>query len=175
MKKPKINQVLKDTKGYYVYCGEGLKFNFPSQREAKAFLSQLNRFLTTHLVLLNQRYVNLFSIYRSYFFIIHESQAYTFSPKKSFDIIDNCFDLAVNRSNSENGAVFTLQHIRVIYNSLQTITGQLLEIAYSRSDTPKIHELNAFKYDIRLIEKAFEDFKFEHDTTFINQSSLKAI
>ncbi len=39
----------------------------------------------------------------------------------------------------------------------------MLEVAYLRSDTPKIHELNAFKYELTLIEKAFEEFQIEFD------------
>jgi hypothetical protein len=171
VKKVQVNKITESPKGYSVYCGEGLTFTFTSKREAKLFLGKLNRFLQMHVTLLNRKYIQVFSLYREYFFILHSDEKHTFSPKQSFNIIDDAFNLAVGRSHWENGGVFTLHHIRVIYNSLETVAGQMLQVAMLRSDTPKIHELNAFKYEIRLIEKAFEEFQFEHDQPFSQTNS----
>lgn len=176
MKKIRIKKVVKEGKDYVVYCGFDSKFHFSSKRKAELFIGRLNRFLNIHANLLNIKYSHLFILYRSYYFIINESPQHTYSAKSSFEAIEKCLDLAITRSDWPNGNHFTLSHLQIIHNSLSAIVSKLLEIAYLRSDTPKVYELNSFKYELQLLEKSLNEFEFENtENNVLSNQMLKAV
>ena len=69
MRKVKIKLPEKNADGKFrIYLSEDYNFTFSDKRKAKDFITKLNHFLTEVVEDLNEQYIELFVLYRKYYF-----------------------------------------------------------------------------------------------------------
>ena len=147
---------------YSIYLGNGHKQSFHSQRNAKQFLSETNRFLNQKLYELNFLYIDTFTEYRKawVYFSSHKSNSkIAFMDlenkcRRLMQDIDRAFELMVNRSSWTNGNYQVFTNFRHIVASQYDLLNQLINLYTSKSDGLQ-------KYQVMHVIKQLETLELE--------------
>lgn len=138
-------------KGKYTVClGNGTANTFTNKAKALQFLAETNDFLTNQLYHINETYQLVDTFYRQQWgYFAHDKQT---SATKLFETerhcaatlreIENCLDLAVNRSSWTNGNYFTFYHLQNAITGIKSILKDLQPLCKSQSATANMKRID---------------------------------
>lgn len=150
MKKVCINKISTEGKKYTVFLGNGTATSFTNKDNAKQFIAETNDFLTKQLYHINELYQLVNSFYREqwgYFqndkktnaTNLFETERYCSATLRE---IENCLDLAVNRSHWTNGNYFTFYHLQNAIIGIKTILKELQPLCKTQSSADKLRRID---------------------------------
>ncbi len=143
MKTIKINRIEKNGKLYSVCLGNGTINNFTSSREASAFLSSTNRFLTQQMYEIRGNFADVWNAYhRAWGLFDNDKKS---SPKadlynmerscvENLDGVRKSFDLAEKRAGFTNGNYFAFIHFNYAIDRLEETVRILSHVHSNHSD-----------------------------------------
>jgi len=109
-------------KTYSILLGNEIKVSFSSEKKAKKFIADTNRFLNLQLQELNQVYIQLFAEYRRLWFIIDFEE----NIEDSFHDINKYFKKLTKHGHSENSNIYVFLDFIRISNEIKTVTEKLI-------------------------------------------------
>jgi len=150
---PKIDQIYQEKDGYYVYLGEGRRYFFRNKQIAKEFLTKVGHFYKEKLFVLNEKYAEIYAMYRNYYMVWKKSLEKNTLTEK-FRAYQEQFDL-IFKMVGPNKDVFITRKIEYLYQELFIILEAINSKAHERGDTPFIYKVKAHK---RVLEVEYESF-----------------
>jgi hypothetical protein len=158
---PNKSSVYTEQRTYRVFLGNETKRSFSNFKDAKAFLSETNRFLTEKLYELNYMYSVVFTEYRKVWFYMsdnHSIRRIEDKVNESFALIDRGFIQAGDRSGTTNGNYFIFNYFSNICENLITVLELIIQVHTHRNYFGDIKTANALKTRIEVIFKEIQAF-----------------
>lgn len=151
MKQVTINKYHKRQGQYVVFLGNGTAHKFNQDRQAKKFLCNTSKFLTSNLYDMRFIYSQIENSYnRNWGYFFHDKK--TMSSKKSLEdnfcketlrAIQDQFDLIVERSEFTNGNYFAFQKSINIIKECKRVVHTLDKLHKSKSNAADRYEYDA--------------------------------
>ena len=133
-------------KMYSVSLGNQVTKWFSNEKDAKAFLAEVNRLLNQVIHELNYIYGNVFAEYRHNWGYFEKDRMNAEKQIiRSMQLIDRSFNLAVNRCRLTNGNHFTFSHLLNIINEIEHIIQILITLMSDRKHYAEVHRLNVYQ------------------------------
>lgn len=166
MKHIKINKYHKINDAYVVYLGNGTVHKFKQERQAKRFLSVTSTFLTKTMYDLRYIYSQIELQYnRNWAYFYHDKKS--MSSKKSLDdnfckgtirLIQDEFDLIVERCEFTNGNYFSFQKLILIIKESKRIVHTLDKVHKSKSNAVDRYEYDALFDRLTFLESKLNNY-----------------
>jgi hypothetical protein len=146
---------------YLIGLGNGAKRYFSNLKEAKAFMTETNRFLNDRLHELNYQYGVIFSEYRKVWFYLsdnYETRKFEAKIIECFSFIDKFFMQAGTRSGTINGNYFVFNYLFGICEHLMTIIDEIINVLKQRHYSAEEKRVDTFKRQIVFIKSELDNF-----------------
>lgn len=134
---------------YRVALGNNYTVEFTSKRDALAFLAETNRFLNGQLYQLSSLYADSFRLYRNAWIYFAHGKSnglndvqYICSAK--ITAIESAFNLAVDRSQWENGNFLVFAQLNFIVDEITALCNNLKRVFEHRGITNSLYEADSF-------------------------------
>lgn len=168
MKRICINKISASGKNYTICLGNGTATTFTNKDKAKQFVAETNDFLTKQLYHINELYQLVDTFYRQQWgYFAHNKKT---SATKLVETerhcaatlreIENCLDLAVNRSNWTNGNYFTFYHLQNAITGIKSILKDLQPICKSQSATTALNRIDFYFMVAAKIESDISNYAY---------------
>ena len=119
---PDKKHFLSAQRTYGIFLGNEINISFPSEKKARKFLADTNRFLNIQLQELNQVYIQLFAEYRRLWFIID----FESNIEDAFHDITKFFKKIVSHGTGENSNVYIYLDFIRLTNELKNVIEKLI-------------------------------------------------
>lgn len=156
---PDKSSVYIKQKQYSVFLGNGAKCYFTNLKDAKQFIAETNRFLTSILHELNRLYGELFVEYRKVWFYMsdnYETKRVEKDLKLLFIELDNYFARIGDKNTTLNGNYFVFNNLNGIIDVLEKLIKFISEVYRTRRHFSEIKTVQSF---IRQLESLRRDLK----------------
>ena len=145
---------------YSVYLDSEHKYVFNSKRKAEDYSRFIEHKLREALVFINDRYKEVYSLYRSYFFYVKDFKL-RFKIENSLKNVEERLNYIILWNHGENKNCFYMKDIRDCLNVLGSVYTQIRKIAISRRDVAVKIDLEAKCHILQLYIQTFEDFRLQ--------------
>jgi hypothetical protein len=146
---------------YSVWLGNGAKRYFSNLKDAKAFITETNRFLNDRLHELNYQYGVIFTEYRKVWFYLsdnYETRKFEKKIIECFAFIDKFFIQAGTRSGTINGNYFVFNYLFGICEHLVIIIDEIINVLKQRRYSAEEKRVDTFKRQIVFIRSELDGF-----------------
>lgn len=152
MKEIKLKNSIKVGKSYQVHLGNGTANKFTSKREADAFLSATNIFLTDKLHELHVQYIDVWNSYQNNWFYLNNNRQSNKSNlyeiernlNEYMQNIQQLLDHSVNRCGYTNGNFFVFINFTKITHCMEAAIRLLAELFGKHSNTNGIAKMDIY-------------------------------
>jgi hypothetical protein len=138
--KPDRSSVLIKRKLYSVYLGNSETLYFQSERAAKEFLAETNRFLNRILHECNILHINTFEIYRTYWFYLDNEPVQLIV--ENVKAVEKIFDTVTRRGNYANGAAMAWKDLQNILGYVSEVLAECLKVLLVKKFYADIYRVN---------------------------------
>lgn len=134
--------------------------SFKTKKEADKFQRYASKFIYNYYVQLNDLYIDVYTLYRQYYFQFSYADNFHYSLKDNFEAIVFKFDRwTFWQTKKGNFSGYTFDAPTFINGALRNCLGILRDIAKSKSDTSKVYHIdNKLRY-LNYLSDEMRDFE----------------
>ena len=154
IRRPAKESVFSWQKTFSVFLGNGVNCSFTSEKKAKIFLAQTNRFLNDTLQELNQIYISIFTEYRNLWFVIDIEKII----EERLQNCDRLWRRIVLQRHGENSNTFIYLDFIKLSEEMKTIIEELCGQLKQQKNYARINIMATLKFRIEQVCVKFENY-----------------
>ena len=162
MRRVDIKLPEKNTKNIFrIYLDSDCVFEFKNKRKANDFLTSLNKFFQTVVEDLNSLFVELFTLFRNYYFAF-DSRFDLNAIQECFDYFTSSLDKCVFNSPFQRVNIYVLIDLKKSFDYLETAISLLENFFISKRNTIERKNIYSKLRLLQMLELRFKQLQETH-------------